>query len=206
MYSSDDEGLKMTEEHVTEFLHAKHDIYEWKNLHIPRTEQYNWDDMLLDLTELKIFDLWEHDFDIIKNVRLTDHLHFHYVYEGKCQPLLIKFENMAASVIKGRHLKQKLYLEPFAIDQTGCLWRVHSDLICKLNEITEKCVHPLDFGLIHIEATRLPIEKNNIFSTFGNLLRKNKESNLQRKGIILFSRTCYVWTDFTTKSKSVLQF
>ena len=135
MCLSSDEGLEMTEEHVTDFLHAKHDIYEWKDLDIHRTEQCIWDDTLLDLTELKIFDLWEHDFNIIKNVHLTDHLHFHYAYEGKCQPFLIKIENMAASVIKGRHLKRKSYLEPFAIGQTGCLWRVHSDLMKELKNM-----------------------------------------------------------------------
>ena len=163
IYSPDDEGLEMIEEHITEFLHAKHDIYEWKYLDIPRTEQCIWDDMLLDLTELKIFDLWEHDFDIIKNVHFTDHLHFHYIYEGRCQPFLIKIENIAASIIKGRHLKRKLYLEPFAIGQTACLWRVHSDLICKLNARTEKCIQPLDFGLIRIDASRLPLEKITYF-------------------------------------------
>ena len=133
------------------------------DLDISKNEQYIWHDTMLDLVELKKFDLWEHDFDIIKNVYLTNNLDFHFVYKRKCQPFLMKIENIAASIIKGRHFKRKSYLEPFAIGQTGCLWRVHPDLICKLNKRTEKCIHPLDFGLIRINAGHLPLEKITYF-------------------------------------------
>ena len=65
--------------------------------------------------------------------------------------------------MKGRHLTRYSYFEPYLIGYTQSLWRVHSNLICKLNEITDKTNKVFDFGLIRIDAGRLPLNKITYF-------------------------------------------
>ena len=52
-----------------EFLYAKHHKYEWKDLEFHALEKnlvYVFDNSLIAINEQKIFDLWEHDFNIKK--------------------------------------------------------------------------------------------------------------------------------------------
>ena len=91
--SLDDECVEMTEDYMTDFLCAKHDRYEWKDLEIaPQT--FCFQDKSLFLEQHKIFDLWEHDFDIINRLHLCGKLHFHYEIEKKCKPFILKIEKL----------------------------------------------------------------------------------------------------------------
>ena len=102
-----------------EFLYARHHKYEWKDLefnsYINEQKIFSlWHDSLIDINEQKIFDLWEHDFDINKNAHICDNLDFHYIYNGKCIPFLLKIKNCCMMVRKGNHLARIKYLEPFS--------------------------------------------------------------------------------------------
>ena len=152
--------------HFDNFLYAKNKKYEWKDLEFNGLDKYTtyiFNDSLIRITEQKIFDLWEHDFDITKNSPICDNLNFHYNYNGNCIPFLLKIENCCMTIRKGNHLKRIKYLEPLSIGISSTLWQVHADFVEKLNELTKKKITPLDFGYIRIDAGHLPIEKVTYF-------------------------------------------
>ena len=149
-----------------EFLYARHHKYKWKDLGFDALEKklalYKFDS-LIDVNEQKIFDLWEHDFDISRSAHICDNLDFHYIYNGKCIPFLLKIKNCCMTVSKRNHLARIKYLEPFLIGISSSLWQVHLDFVEKLNELTKKTNVPLDSGFIRIDAGHLPLEKVTYF-------------------------------------------
>ena len=86
-----------------EFLFARHHKYEWKDLEFDALEKklafYKFDS-LIDINEQKNFNLWEHDFNINRSAHICDNLDFHYIYNGKCIPFLLKIENCFMTVRK----------------------------------------------------------------------------------------------------------
>ena len=166
---------------VIDFLHAKHNRYEWKDLDISEEEKIVMEDTKYAWHDTKVFDLWEHDFDLTNNLHITKELFFHYVFSGQCRPFIIKIENLAATITKGHHLKRQSYREPFAIGQTGSLWRIHNEMICKLNEQIKKTVRPLDVALIHINAGRLPLGKITYFRNLKVVYEKIETVNYRGK-------------------------
>ena len=130
---------------------------------------------LINIKEQKIFNLWEHDFNINRGAHICNNLDFHYIYKGKGISFLLKIKNCCMTVRKGNYLARIKYLEPFSIGRFSSLLQVYSDFVEKLNELTEKMNVPLDFGFIYINVGHLPLEK---VTYFKNLLRKNREGNL----------------------------
>ena len=108
------------ENFCNEFLFAKDNRYEWKQLEINGVENNIvtiFDDTLIDLSEIKPFDLWEHNFDINKFAHIcSDNLDFHYTDANNvCKPFFLKIENCCMTIKTGNHLKRVKYLEPFSI-------------------------------------------------------------------------------------------
>ena len=70
MYSSegeesDSDDIKRI--NFNDFMYARHKKYEWKDLEFHALEKnlaYVFHDSLIAINEQKIFDLWEHDFNI----------------------------------------------------------------------------------------------------------------------------------------------
>ena len=62
---------------------------------------------------------------------MNDNFQFHYldVEQKDCIPFVIHIENIAATVVRGHHLKCQIYLEPFAIGQASNLYNIHSYLM-----------------------------------------------------------------------------
>ena len=127
--------------------------------YVKKNLAYVFHDSLIAINEQKIFDLWEHDFSITKNAHICDNLDFHYVYNEKCIPFLLKIENCCMTLRKGNHLAGIKYLEPSLIGISSSLWQVHSDFVEKLNELTKKTNVPLDSGFIRIDAGHLLLKK-----------------------------------------------
>ena len=75
----------------------------------------------------------------------------------------MKIENCCMAIRKGNHLKRVKYLQPFLIGVSSILWQVHRDFAEKLNELKNEQITPLNFGYVHIDAERLPIEKVTYF-------------------------------------------
>ena len=75
MYSPESEESDNDTKRINfnEFLYARHHKYEWKDLEFDALEKklaYAFHDSLVAINEQKIFDLWEHDFDIKKNAHI----------------------------------------------------------------------------------------------------------------------------------------
>ena len=119
------------------------------------------DDTLINLAEIKPFDLWEHNFNINKFGHIcSDNLDLHYVDTNNvCKPFFLKIENCCMSIRKGNHLKRVKYLQPFSIGVSSILWQVHRDFAKKLKELKNEQIIPIDFGYVRIDAEQLPIEK-----------------------------------------------
>ena len=151
------------ENFCNKFLFAKDNRYEWKQLEIKGVENNIvtiFDDTLIDLGEIKPFDLWEHNFQIDKVGHIcSENLDFHYAGTNNvCKPFFLKIVNCCMTIRKGNHLKRVKYLEPFSIGVSSILWQVHRDFVEKLNELKNEQIIPLDFGYVRIDAERLPIE------------------------------------------------
>ena len=105
MYLSDSEESDNDIKRINfnEFLYARHHKFEWKDLEFNELEKklalYKFDS-LIDVNEPKIFDLWEHNFNINRSAHICDNLDFHYAYNGKCIPFLSKIENCCMTVKK----------------------------------------------------------------------------------------------------------
>ena len=152
--------------HLDHFLYAKNNKYEWKDLEFDGLDKYTtyiFNDSPIRINEQKIFDMWEHDFDINKNAHICDHLNFHYNYNDQCIPFFLKIKNCCMTITKGNHLKGIKYLEPHSIGISSTLWQIHADFVEKLNKLMKKKIIPLDLGYIRIDAGHLPIEKITYF-------------------------------------------
>ena len=132
------------ENFCNEFLFAKDNRFEWKQLEINGVENNIvtiFDDTLIDLGEIKPFNLWEHNFNIDKFGHIcSENLGFHYADTNNvCKPFFLKIENCCMTIRKGNHLKRVKYLEPFSIGISSILWQVHGDFVKKLkNEQIKK--------------------------------------------------------------------
>ena len=167
MYSSESEESDNNTKRINfnEFLYARHHKYKWKDLEFDALEENLacvFHDSLIDINEQKIFE-HQHDFDINKNAHICDKLDFHYVYNAKCIPFLLKIETCCMTVRKGNHLARIKYLELFSIGISSSLWQVHSDFVENLSKLTKKTNVTLDSGSICIDAGHLSLEKVTYF-------------------------------------------
>ena len=69
-----------------EFLYARYQKCKWKDLEFDTLDKklalYKFDS-LIDVNKQKIFDLWEHDFNINRSAHICHNLDFHCVYKAK---------------------------------------------------------------------------------------------------------------------------
>ena len=174
------------ENFCNEFLFAEDNRYEWKQLEINGVKNNNvtiFDDTLIELSEIKPFDLWEHNFDINKFRHIcSDNLDFHYAdANNMCNSFFLKIENSCMTIRRGNHLKRVKYLEPFSIGVSTILWQVHRDFTEKLNELKNQQIIPVDFGYVRIDAKRLPIEKVTCFRNLIICYEKMKKVTYRNK-------------------------
>ena len=146
----------------------------------------------------------EHDFDINKNAHIYDNLDFHYIYNGKCIPYLLKIENCCMTVTKGNHLARIKYFELFSIGISSSVWQAHSDFFEKLNELTKKPNVPLDSGFIRIDVGHLSLEKVTYFKNL--IISYKKMEKIFYKNREKWKLTRYIWTNFITEKRSMLHF
>ena len=105
MYSSESEESDNNTKRINfnKFLYARHHKYEWKDLEFNALEKNLacvFHDSLIDINEQKIFDLWEHDFNINKNAHVCDILDFQrkmYTVSFEYQKLLYGSEKRKSS-------------------------------------------------------------------------------------------------------------
>ena len=80
--------------------------FKWNKLVFEDELPFVFHDTRLNLEREQIFDLWENNFDIEKNVHINEHLQIHYEHEEKCLLFLLRIENINGVIQCGRHLKR----------------------------------------------------------------------------------------------------
>ena len=113
------------------------------------------------LTNCVIFNLWDNNFELQKNLHINDNLEIHYKYDRDCVYFKLKIENINGTIERGK-LERMRYFRPTSLIQTGLIYNIFGkieDKICeKLN------INFLDIidrqGLIRITCEqRLPLNK-----------------------------------------------
>lgn len=175
------------------FLTSKTNCFKWNKLVFEDEEPYIFHDTRLDLTNEKIFDLWENEFDIGKNVHINTHSQIHYEYKEKCLPFLLKIENINGVITRGRDLKRLLYFKPTSLVQTGIIYEIFAKFEDKIFEYLKIPHHELlDDRLIRFSAQRLP---RNTVTYFRNLIvcfeKVEEVIHRKKKKYCLVSRIIY---------------
>ena len=130
MYWSGDE-----QENFPELLLQKKSYgFKWNKLDFDEDEScFIFNESRLNLQQKKNFDFWENEFNIEKNVHITDGLQIHYEHKQKCLPFLLKIENINGILQNGRDLKRMTYFKPMSLGraslnspQSTVRWRFNS--------------------------------------------------------------------------------
>ena len=83
----------------------------------------------------QIFDLWENNFNIEKNVHITEHLQIHYKHEQKCLPFLLRIENINGVIQRGKDLKRICYFNPTSLIQSGLIYEIFANFEEKIYDV-----------------------------------------------------------------------
>ena len=89
--------------------------FKWNKLIFEDKVPYIFHDSMLNLEREQIFDLWENNFDVEKNVHINEHLQIHYKHEQKCLPFLLRIENINGVIEHGRDLNKVIYFKPTSL-------------------------------------------------------------------------------------------
>ena len=98
--------------------------FKWNKLLFEDEEPFIFHDTVLNLEGELIFDLWENNFNIEKNVHINEHLQIHYEHEQKCLPFLLRIENINGVIQGGRDLKRICYFNLTSLIQTGLIYQI----------------------------------------------------------------------------------
>ena len=133
--------------------HKKNVSFKWEKLKFGNEFKF--------LTDCIIFNLWDNNFELQKNLHINDNLEIHYKYDRDCVYFKLKIENINGTIERGK-LERMRYFRPTSLIQTGLIYNIFGkieDKICeKLN------INFLDIidrqGLIRITCEqRLPLNK-----------------------------------------------
>ena len=104
--------------------YKKNVSFKWKKL------QFKNDKFLLDnLT----FNLWDNNFELQKNIHITDNLEIHYRHCDKCVFFKLQIDNINGTIEKGQ-LEKIRYFRPTSLIQTGLIYDIFNvleDKVCK---------------------------------------------------------------------------
>ena len=146
MYSSGDE-----QGNFPEFsLQKKNYGFKWNKLDFDEGEScFIFHESRLNFQQEKIFDFQENEFNIEKNVHITDGLQMHYEHKQKCLSFLLKIENINGILQNGQDLKRMTYFKPMSLGQASLIYDIFEKFEEKIYE-SHKIPHNqlLDEGLI----------------------------------------------------------
>ena len=158
MFSFDEEEKKFPE-----LLAIKKNYsFKWEKLISEDEMPYIFQDTRLNLEGEKIFDLWENNFDIEKNVHINENLQIHYEHEQKCLPFLLRIENINGVIQRGKDLKRIYYFKPTSLIQTGLIYEISARFEEKIYDVLKIPHNELldSGGLIRLEyAQKIPRNK-----------------------------------------------
>ena len=113
------------------------------------------------LTDCIVFNLWDNNFELRKNLHLNENLEIHYKHDEDCVYFKLKIENINGTIERGK-LGRMRYFRPTSLIQTGLIYDIFSEIEDKLCEKLN--INFLDIidrqGLIRVTCEqRLPLNK-----------------------------------------------
>ena len=125
---------------------------------------------MLNFEREQIFDLWENNFDIEKNVHINEHLQIHYEHEQKCLRFLLRIENTNGVIDRGRDLNRVTYFNPTSLIQSGLIYELFAEFEDKIYDFLKIPVNELldSGGLIRLDCIQ-KIPRNKVIY-FRNLI------------------------------------
>ena len=161
--------------------------FKWNKLLFEDKEPCIFHDTALNLERELIFDLWENNFDIEKNIHINEHLQIHYGHEQKCLPFILRIENINGVIQRGRDLKRICYFNPTSFIQTGLIYKIFARFEEKIYNVLKIPHNELlnRGGLIRLECTQ-KIPRNKViyfrnlivcFEKIENVLHRRKEKH-----------------------------
>ena len=108
-----------------------------------------------------VFNLWDNDFDLPKNIQINDDLKIHYKHGEDCVYFKLAIENISGTIEEGQ-VKETHYFRPTSLIQTGLIYDIFAVLENKTCEKLD--INFLDIidraGLIRIANKQtLPLNK-----------------------------------------------
>ena len=113
------------------------------------------------LTNCLMFNLWDNNFELQKNLHINDNLEIHYKYDRDCVYFKLKIENINGTIERGK-LGRMRYFRPTSLIQTSLIYDIFGEIEDKICEKLN--INFLDIidrqGLIRITCEqRLPLNK-----------------------------------------------
>ena len=125
-------------------------------------------------------------------------LYYNFKIHYDDAPCDIYIKNVAASLIKGRHLKINVYLQIISIGLSDLIWKVFATIMNLTNENNKKSIFFVDPRLININCDlRLPLDKITYFED--TVIRFNGVDKIVNRG-----KTRYFVEAYVCKSKIML--
>ena len=112
-------------------------------------------------TDCIIFNLWDNNFELRKNLHLNENLEIHYKHDGDCVYFKLIIENINRTIERGK-LGRMRYFRPTSLIQTDLIYYIFREIEDKLCEKLD--INFLDLidrqGLIRVTCEqRLPLNK-----------------------------------------------
>ena len=85
------------------------------------------------LTDCIVFNLWDNNFELRKNLHLNENLEIHYKHDEDCVYFKLKIENINGTIERGK-LGRMRYFRPTSLIQTGLIYDIFSEIEDKLCE------------------------------------------------------------------------
>ena len=133
--------------------HKKNVSFKWEKLKFGNQFEF--------LTDCLIFNLWDNNFELQKNLHINDNLEIHYKHDEDCVYFKLKIENINGTIERGK-LGRMHYFRLTSLIQTGLIYDIFDEIE---NKICEKLnINFLDIidrqGLIRVTCEqRLPLNK-----------------------------------------------
>ena len=133
--------------------HKKNVSFKWEKLKFGNQFEF--------LTDCLIFNLWDNNFELQKNLHINDNLEIHYKHDEDCVYFKLKIENINGTIERGK-LGRMHYFRLTSLIQTGLIYDICDEIE---NKICEKLnINFLDIidrqGLIRVTCEqRLPLNK-----------------------------------------------
>ena len=132
--------------------YKKNVSFKWEKLQFENENEYEY--------ENETFNLWDNNFELDKNIHITDNSKIHYYHKDKCIFFKLKIDYINGTVENGQ-TDQTLYLRPTSLIQTGLIYDIFNVIEDKaFQKFNIKFFDIIDRGLIRINCKqKIPLNK-----------------------------------------------